>query len=481
MATLERSPVVVERPELRRKGFESLDHEAAFYALPVSGEIPRWVAGSLLRTGPAKWEFGEKRLAHLIDGMAMLHRFSFADGRVSYASRFLRSKAYRAAEGGRFDFYEFATDPCRRRFKRLQTLFAPNSTPTDNGNVNLTRLGERFIAMTEAPLPVEFDPQTLEAAGVAYAAPGHLSSAHPHRDRASGDLLSYAIKLGRRESEYRFFAIGAEREPRIFATVPSREPAYLHSFGLTPHYLILAEFPFVIEPMAFILHSRPYIDNYRWEPGRGTRFTVLSRTTGQTVAEMTGPASFGFHHVNAYEEDDLLVVDVSVYADAGVVQDTYIDALRTGTVVRPPQLRRFRLDLRRGEVDDEQLAEIPFEMPQINWARSCEYPYRYAWGVTGGGGGWFEMVAKIDVEDREALIWGEEGCFAGEPIFVASPDAEAEDDGVVLSVVLDGNRDSSFLLVLDAASLEEIGRAEVPHHIPFGFHGQYAPGAGLGD
>jgi carotenoid cleavage dioxygenase-like enzyme len=31
----------------------------------------------------------------------------------------------------------------------------------------------------------------------------------------------------------------------------------------------------------------------------------------------------------------------------------------------------------------------------------------------------------------------------------------------------------SFLVVLDAVSFEELGRAEAPHHIPFGFHGQY--------
>jgi carotenoid cleavage dioxygenase-like enzyme len=27
--------------------------------------------------------------------------------------------------------------------------------------------------------------------------------------------------------------------------------------------------------------------------------------------------------------------------------------------------------------------------------------------------------------------------------------------------------------VLDAASFEEIARARAPHHIPFGFHGQF--------
>ena len=32
---------------------------------------------------------------------------------------------------------------------------------------------------------------------------------------------------------------------------------------------------------------------------------------------------------------------------------------------------------------------------------------------------------------------------------------------------------STSLLILDAGSFEEIGRAEVPHPIPFGFHGQF--------
>ena len=53
-----------------------------------------------------------------------------------------------------------------------------------------------------------------------------------------------------------------------------------------------------------------------------------------------------------------------------------------------------------------------------------------------------------------------------------SPRARTEDDGVALSVVLDTRRRRSFLLVLDARSFTEVARAEVPHHIPFGFHGE---------
>ena len=58
-------------------------------------------------------------------------------------------------------------------------------------------------------------------------------------------------------------------------------------------------------------------------------------------------------------------------------------------------------------------------------------------------------------------------------MFVAAPGAAGEDEGVLLSVVLDAPRETSFLLVLDATDLGEIARARVPHAIPFGFHGQF--------
>src|SRR5205807_1240575 len=127
--------------------------------------------GSLIRTGPAKWEVGEQAMNHWFDGLAMLHRFSFADGSVSYANRFLETRAYRASrERGRISYSEFATDPCRSLFQRVSTMFSPKIS--DNANVNLVKLGERFVAMTETPIPVQFDPETLATAGVAYRAPG---------------------------------------------------------------------------------------------------------------------------------------------------------------------------------------------------------------------------------------------------------------------------------------------------------------------
>ena len=48
---------------------------------------------------------------------------------------------------------------------------------------------------------------------------------------------------------------------------------------------------------------------------------------------------------------------------------------------------------------------------------------------------------------------------------------------MLLSIVLDIDKDRSSLLVLDAAHLKELARAEAPHPIPFHFHGNYFSGA----
>ena len=457
----------------RSLGFDSQDEETPAGEVRTEGHVPAWLRGALIRTGPAKWEVGERTMNHWFDGLAMLHRFEIADGRVSYASRFLETNAYRAArDEGEIRYSEFATDPCRSLFSRIATMFSPKLT--DNGNVNLTKVGERFIAMTETPIPVQFDGATLAAAGVAYDVPGELTTAHPHLDRPSGGLLNYAAKLGPR-SQYRFFRLRPDdADPEVVASAPVREPAYMHSFGLTERWIVLAEFPFVVNPLSLVLSGRPYIENYRWKPERGTRFTLVDRSSGETSGPFETDPCFCFHHINAYEENGSVVVDLCTFEDAGLVEDFYLQRLREGKPVAAPEVRRYRISTGSGSVDNERLLDDGFDLPRINYGRCNERPYRYAWGAGIGASGWFDRIVKADVGERTTATWAADGCYPGEPVFVAEPGAEAEDGGVLLSIVLDGNAGASFLLVLDAASLDELARAEVPRHIPFGFHGQFA-------
>ncbi|MGH6735240.1 MAG: carotenoid oxygenase family protein [Methyloceanibacter sp.] len=458
-------------------GFRSLTQETESpLPLPVRGALPAWLTGTLLRTGPSKFEVGERTYNHWFDGLAMLHRFAFGDGQVTYSSCFLQSNAFTAAmETGKISYGEFATDPCRTLFGRVAAIFDPKLTA--NCNVNVSDFGGEIVALTETTLPMRFAPDTLETLGVfGYAPPlaGQVSNAHPHYDVARKRHYSYMVAFGM-ESRYLLFSIGDDGAQAQVAELPVDRPAYMHSFAMSENYLALVEFPLTVSALELKFSGKPFIRNYRWQPERGLKFTVVEKNSGRTVATALGEAAFAFHHVNAFEDGGDLVIDLIAYENAEIIDALYLAKLRANTPLDATgRLVRYRVPLVGGPVARETLASVALELPRINYKAHAGKPYRYVWG-TGieVKGDFLDSILKVDIETGTVARWYEPGLYPGEPVFVPAPSAQAEDEGVLLSVVLDVVKDRSFLLVLDARTLEEKARAEAPHAIPFHFHGNY--------
>src|SRR5262245_4553623 len=410
-------------------GFTTLTSETSVEELPVRGTVPAWLTGTLVRTGPAKFEVGDQKYNHWFDGLAMLHKFAFAAGRVSYANRYLRSRAYEEAMAkGTISHREFATDPCRSLFQRVAFWFSPKYT--DNGCVNIARVADAVVALTETRLPVHFDPDTLATLGVREydrRSPGPISTAHPHFDHARGRFYNYVLDFGWR-SKYRFFGIDQEtgRQSEV-AALPAERPAYAHSFGMTERYLILAEFPLVVNPLRLLLSGQPFIRNYRWEPDRGVRFRVVEKDGGRLVRAARGAAFFAFHHVNAFEEGDDVVVDIVAHPDSAAIDQLYLDRLRSGEpVIATGKLTRFRIGAGE-DVAGERLAEVPVELPRFDYRRRAGRPYRYVYGVGNEvPGNFMDSLVKLDLDRGAASPWQEEGYYPGEPVFVAAPEAANE-------------------------------------------------------
>ncbi len=456
--------------------------------VPVRGELPAWLAGSLIRNGPGTFHVGERRYRHWFDGLAMLHRFTILDGRVSYANRFLETKAYSAArDEGRIAYSEFATDPCRSLFARAMAVFDPETT--DSAKVNIARVAERYLALAETPIQVQFDPDTLRTVGVTgwdSSVFGRMTTVHPHLDEDRHEAINLVTRYGAM-STYAFRRVDTTdaAAPRVRTLTTRRvpQPSYIHSFGISGRYLVLVEFPLVVNPVSLLLWLRPYIENFRWRPERGSRFHIFDRETGAHVRSVTTEAFFAFHHVNAYDDDGQVVVDLVGYDDASVIESFYLHRLEEPDARIPPgTLRRFRIPLSGpADVHGEVLSPTAIELPSIDYARMNTNPaHRYVYGVgLKGERGFYDQLVKIDAVDGGTAVWRETDCYPGEGVFVGRPGREREDDGVVLSVVLDAARGVSFLLVLDAASFTELARAELPHPVLFGYHGQFYDDVGV--
>lgn len=250
-----------------------LQEEVENRSLEISGSVPHWLSGTLIRNGPIKVTVDGQSNEHWFDGLAMLHAFSFDEGKVNYSNKFLRSDAYHTVfDEGSINYSGFAADPCRSLFKQFFTFLIPNSNPEiHNANVNVAKLANEYVALTEVPLPVKFDPITLETLGVLdfkddLPKEKCWESAHPHYDIQQKRTVNYLIKFGR-TSYYTLYSIeDGSSERKIIAEIPVEEPSYMHSFAVTENFIILTEFPFVVKPIDLITRKKAFIKNFTWQP-----------------------------------------------------------------------------------------------------------------------------------------------------------------------------------------------------------------------
>ncbi|PSQ34669.1 beta-carotene 15,15'-monooxygenase [Halobacteriales archaeon SW_12_69_24] len=461
-------------------GFQSLAEtdEHRDHRLDVEGSIPEWLDGALLRNGPGRFEFGGDRATHWFDGLAMVRRYGFDDGTVRYSNRFLRTDAYADAHSGATPGEFATTGGVLEQLRRWLAALGPPAA-TDNANVHVARLGGHYVALTEAPRRVAFDPETLATRGEfrwTDDVPEQMATAHLAVDPTGRETVGYSLTFGR-TPRYHLYRIPGETARREqFATVDAEGPGYVHDCTVTENYVVLVEPPLRISILRALLPWGDGIfDALEYDADGAARFVVVDRDTGAVVADRHTPAFFVFHHVNAYEDGDDVVVDLVAYEDADIVDALSLDVLSGDAFAAAPpgRLDRFRLPLVDGGVERSRRYDGGLELPTVPRAvRGGRYRYAYAQATDREGA---NGLVKVDVEEQTAVEWWQRGVYVEEPRMVQRPDADREDDGVVLAPALHTGEERSMLLVFDAETLTERARAPLPHAVPFGFHGRYFP------
>lgn len=503
----------------------------------VKGTIPAWLEGTLLRNGPGLFSVGDSEYNHWFDGLSLIHSFTFKNGEVSYRSKFLKSDTYkRNLKAERIVVSEFGTmvypDPCKNIFSRFFTHLS-NVIPdfTDNNLVNIIRYGEDFYAASEINYINEIDPHTLETLGRANYRNHialNLATAHPHYDDEGNTYNMGTAIMSLGKPKYVVFKVPhnaserkkpALRELQQVCSIPFRStlfPSYFHSFGMTENYIIFVEQAFKLDMVKL---ATAYFRGVNWgnclkyDKDDTTLFHVVDRRTGKAVStRFYGAALVVFHHINAYEEQDHVVFDMICYKNTVLYDMFYIENMRQETNklmestkdFSPPVCQRYVLPLNitkeseRGVnlvtlkdtsasaviQDDGSVFCQPdtvftgLELPRINYDFNAK-KYRYFYGSRVEWSPHPNKIAKVDIQTRTHLIWSQENCFPSEPVFVSSPGATEEDDGVILSSVISPDPSvSPFMLVLNARNLEELGRAEIPASVHMDLHGYFIPASG---
>jgi beta,beta-carotene 9',10'-dioxygenase len=324
-------------------------------------------------------------------------------------------------------------------------------------------------------------------------------------------------------------------EKRYFFDIPTKNFSYVHSFSLTQKYIIFIEYP-VYCNIAKIVDSVVILPTIKWDSNSKTKINIidLSNKYSKLITIDTEPF-FSFHHINAFdfmsksydndndnEEEDIdnIFVELITYEDSSIFDSFYMNNLLNDTT----KLKNIpggnyskiiiNLDKKRKITYFEKLTEKingeTIEMPTMNQNyKGTFYKYFYAFTNTG-------KIIKVDVVTGAILEWFREGHIPSEPIFIpfinhtdfannkenkneteSEPNnklqcisefilnktllsysynkinSKNEDNGVVVSVVLDTISSKSYLLFLDAKSFLEIAKAEISTHIPLSCHGLY--------
>ncbi|KHN87231.1 Beta,beta-carotene 15,15'-monooxygenase [Toxocara canis] len=501
----------------------------------IKGKLPTWLKGTLFRNGPGMFSIGDHSFEHLFDGLAYIQRYHFENGKAFYNAKFLRSDTYkRNIKANRIVATEFGTkrslDPTENIFRRFVTYFEIGPQ-TDNTLINILQCGDNIYATTEVPWMHKIDVVTLDSLKretLKEYVNVDTVTAHQHYDE-EGNIYNIGTKFGRK-AKYIFFKtpnpkfIKTNQEKSDFSTTTflgeikasdAMSPTYYHSFAMTSNYMILFESSLRIHIPTLLttaVISKSYRDAFRYTEGQMTVVQILNHKSGKVFdVKIFASCFFTFHHANAYEKDEHLFIDYVRYDKVGTVEFLSLENMRSGKFTTLDDSQRsflYRMiiplnipseckpgtDLLQGKkfagkcrfikqsdgsffALDEKLCEIPFEFPRYNYNAFNAKPYRFVYGaVLQPNKNSIDGLVKVDVEAKTTITWKRDNelQLCTEPVFVESPNAVNEDDGILLCPVLtteEGGR--PFILVVNAKDMSEAARCYVNCRLPFSFHGHF--------
>ncbi len=441
--------------------------------LIVHGELPRELCGSYYRNGPDP-QYAPRGQHHWFAGDGMIHAFHFRDGRVAYRNRWVRTPKWdwehEAGEALFAPFDPASSDP--RVAGRDSTL----------ANTNIVWHGNRLLALEEAHAPYEVDPETLESKGY-WTFDDRLEgpmTAHPKLDPETGQMLFFGyMAAGPFTPDIAWHEVAADGTLTRSETFQAPFPSMVHDFVTTREHLIFPIFP-LSGSLERAMQGRP---PFAWEPDLGSHIGIMRRDgSARDMRWFEHDPCYVFHPMNAWAEGDKVIADVMKFEQAPLFPNP--DGSPGDPAKSQARLTRWTFDLAANSsaVSEEALDDFAGEFPRFD-ERRAGLAYRHGWFActppgTRGSLGAFTAIAHIDHATGSRKVHRlDPGDGASEPLFVPRSEQAPEGDGFLLALVFRAATLRSELLVFDALNIdrEPLARVELPHRVPYGFHGNWRP------
>jgi carotenoid cleavage dioxygenase len=454
--------------------FAPILFEADAHDLPIKGELPRELNGTLYRNGPNP-QFAPRGFHHWFAGDGMLHAFHLENGKVSYRNRWVRTPKFELErDAGRAMFGAFGNP--------LES--DPSTFGKDSGvaNTNVVWHAGKLLALEEGHKPFEIDPASLEPRGYCDYDSQQLTrmTAHPKIDPETGEMVCFAYgNDGPLTAGMAYFTIDKTGKLTRYDRFQAPYAAMVHDFLVTRDFVLFPIMPLTAS-MERAMTGKPA---FAWEPDKGTRIGVLRRNAPiETIRWFKGDPSYVFHPMNAWNEGNRIFADVMEYPVAPLFPNPDgsmpQDARRTAT------LRRwtFDLDANSDGFTSEPLDDLAGEFPRLD-ERYAGLNYRHGYFAASSDANptqGFDTLAHIDLKTGKRSLHRQTGGDAvSEPVFVPRSASAGEGDGWLLSVVWREADKRSDLVVFDALALAAgpIATVQLSHRVPFGFHGNWRQAA----
>ncbi|MGB3309661.1 MAG: carotenoid oxygenase family protein [Nodosilinea sp.] len=463
-------------------GYRSQPNEHSYWVTDIEGTIPEALEGTVFRNGPGLLDIHGYPVKHPFDGDGMISSIAIQNGRAYFRNRFVRTEGYVAEQQAKKPLFRgvFGTQKPGGPLANAFDLKLKNIA-----NTNIIYWADKLLALWEAAEPHRLDPATLDTLGLDYLngliSPGGSFTAHPRIDPGHhGDqrLVGFSLKTGL-SSSITLYEIDPQgnRISQHSHTIPGF--AFIHDFALTPNYAIFFQNPVSFGPVPFLLGFKGAAECISFNPKQPTKILLVPRNGDPMQVIDTDPC-FVFHHANAFEQDGQIVVDSVCYETFPSLDGS--DDYKSVDFDHVPagQLWRFTVDAAAGRCEVSTLIDQCVEFPAVHPAHQG-LPYRHLFiGAAHAleGNAPLQAVLKLDTHTGDTQMWSAAPRgFAGEPLFVPHPQAQSEDDGWVLLLMYNAERQCSDLVILDGKDIAAgpVARLKLPHHVPYGLHGSFVP------